>query len=102
MTRYRAVFNDEVIADSDDVVLVEGNAYFPLSTVRADVLQRSPMKSLCFWKGVASYYNLELNGVRERGAAWTYRHPSPLARSIKDRVAFWGSVQVETAEELSR
>jgi uncharacterized protein (DUF427 family) len=96
------VFNGEVIADAEDVVLLEGNVYFPLSSVRREVLQPSRMKSLCFWKGVASYYNVEVNGVRDRHAAWIYRHPSPLARAIKDRVAFWGGVQVSVEDKLSR
>ncbi|MGI8867356.1 MAG: DUF427 domain-containing protein [Mycobacteriales bacterium] len=102
VSRYQAVFNGQVIADSDDVVLLEGNVYFPLAAVRGDVLRRSRAKSLCFWKGIASYYTVEVGGARTRAAAWTYRHPSPLARSIKDRVAFWGGVQVSAVDELSR
>ena len=102
MTTYRAIFHDAVIAESDDAVIVEGNVYFPLEAVRFDVLRPSRMKSLCFWKGVASYYTLDANGISEKYAAWTYRHPSPLARAIKNRVAFWGGVRVEAVEESRR
>lgn len=90
----QAVFNGQVIASSDDTVLVEGNHYFPLDSVRPESLRKSRMKSLCPWKGVASYYTVEVGGVTGRDAAWTYRHPSPLARRIKNRIAFWGPVQV--------
>lgn len=82
------------IAESDDVVTVEGNAYFPLASVRPDLLSRSRLKTLCPWKGVASYYTLTVAGRRIPHAAWEYRHPSPLARRIKGRVAFATPVDV--------
>ena len=90
----RAVFNGQVIASSDDTVVVEGNHYFPLDSVRPEVLRASRTKSLCPWKGVASYDSVQAGGVSGRDAAWTYRHPSPLARRVKNRVAFWGPVRV--------
>jgi uncharacterized protein (DUF427 family) len=102
MPRYQAVFHDEVIADTEDAVLLEGNVYFPLAAVRPDILRPSHAKSLCFWKGIATYYTVEVDGARDRSAAWTYRHPSPLARSIKNRVAFWGNVHVEPVEAPAR
>lgn len=90
----QAVVNDQVIATSDDTVLVEGNHYFPLESVRPGVLHMTRTKSVCPWKGVAGYYPVEQDGVIEKDAAWTYRHPAPFARRIKDRVACWGSVRV--------
>ncbi len=90
----QAMFNGQVIATSDDTVVVEGNHYFPLDSVRPEVLRASRTKSLCPWKGVASYYTVEVGGITGPDAAWTYRHPSPLARRIKNRVAFWGPVRV--------
>lgn len=82
------------IASSDDIVDVEGNAYFPLSDVDSTVLTPSRTRTLCPWKGIAGYYTLDVDGAVLRNAAWTYRHPSPLARRIKDRVAFTGVVDV--------
>ncbi len=82
------------IATSDDVVNVEGNAYFPLSDVDPAVLTPSRTRTLCLWKGIAGYYTLDVDGAVLRNAAWTYRKPSPLARRIKDRVAFTGVVDV--------
>lgn len=90
----QAVFNGRVIADSDATVVVEGNHYFPLSSVVDGVLRPTRSKSLCPWKGMAGYYAVEIDGVSCADAAWTYRHPSPLARRIKDRVAFWREVSV--------
>ena len=95
---YRAIFNYRVIAQSSQVVLLEGNVYFPTGSVRQDFLQRSRAKSLCPWKGIASYYTVTVDGQTGRNAAWTYRHPSPLARRIKNHVAFWGGVVVEECE----
>ncbi len=89
-----AVVAGRVVARSEDTVVVEGNHYFPLESVTEGVLHRSRMKSVCPWKGVASYYTVQAGGAVVNNAAWTYRHPSPLARRIKNRVAFYPSVDV--------
>jgi uncharacterized protein (DUF427 family) len=90
----RAVFNGVTIARSDEAIVVESNHYFPPESVDPSVLQRSWMKSLFYWKGVASYYHVEAGGERSPNAAWTYRHPPPWIRKIKNHVAFWNGVQV--------
>lgn len=92
-----AVFNDRVLAHSEDTVRVEGNVYFPPDSVQWQHLTETHARSLCFWKGVAGYFTVDVDGVRLRNAAWTYRHPSPLARRIKNHVAFWNGVQVRPA-----
>lgn len=90
----RAVWNGVTIAQSDDTIVVEGNHYFPLQSVDPNLLSESRMKSVCPWKGVASYYHVEVDGERNTDAAWTYRRPYPWIRKIKNRVAFWGGVEV--------
>ncbi|WP_353649974.1 DUF427 domain-containing protein [Nakamurella sp. A5-74] len=97
-----ATYEGRVIARSKDTVVVEGNHYFPLSDVDEQYLTATRSKSLCPWKGVASYYTVQVDGSASRNAAWTYRHPSPLARRIKNRVAFWGDVAVRDAGADSR
>lgn len=97
MTTYVASLNDTVIARSDQTVVIEGNRYFPPGSIVEEHFTRTKMKSLCLWKGIASYYTLTVNDVRQRNAAWTYRHPSPLARTIKNHVAFWDTVSVTEA-----
>lgn len=82
------------IAESSDIVTVEGNAYFPLSAVREGVLTSTASKSLCLWKGMASYFDVTVEGATLKNAAFEYRRPSPLARRIKGRVAFWNGVTV--------
>ena len=94
MTVVEAVFNGTVIARSEHTIYLEGNHYFPLEAVNPDYLRRSRAKSLCPWKGIASYYSVDVDDATGRNAAWTYRHPSPLARKIKNHVAFWGAVDV--------
>ena len=90
----RATWNGQVIAESDDTVVVEGNHYFPKDAVRAEVLVASPTTSVCHWKGTASYYTLSVNGEQNPDAAWYYPEPKGAAAEIKDRVAFWKGVQV--------
>lgn len=92
-----AVFNGQVIARSDQTQVLEGNQYFPLEDVDQRFLTASRTRSLCPWKGLASYYTVEVDGQRDVNAAWTYRHPSPLARRIKGHIAFWGNVLVREA-----
>lgn len=90
----RAVWNDTVIAESDDTVVVEGNHYFPRSSVRDDVLVESDTHTTCPWKGEASYFSLAVDGETNRDAAWYYPQPKSAAAEITDRVAFWKGVTV--------
>ena len=90
----KATYQGETIAESDETVFLDGAHYFPPAAIRDGHLQRTRMKSLCPWKGVASYYTVSAGASSSRNAAWTYRHPSPLARRIKNHVAFGGSVEV--------
>jgi uncharacterized protein (DUF427 family) len=90
----RAVWNGVVLAESDETKVVEGNHYFPPESVDRRYLKPSARKSLCFWKGIASYYTVEVGGERNTYAAWTYRHPLPWIRKIRDHVAFWNGVDV--------
>ena len=89
-----AIWNDTVIADSDDTVVVEGNHYFPCSDVRMEFLEENPRTTNCPWKGTAHYYDLVVDGSGNPGAAWYYPDPKQAASDIKDRIAFWRGVQV--------
>ena len=93
--RYRATWNDAVLAESAETVAVEGNQYFPLSDVRQDYLRPSDTHTTCPWKGVASYYDVVVGDQVNQDAAWYYANPSPAASGIKGRVAFWRGVKVE-------
>ena len=90
----KAMWNDIVIAESDDTVVVEGNHYFPLNAVTPGVLKTSATTSNCPWKGTANYYTLLAGGKENIDAAWYYAKPSDKAAAIKDRVAFWKGVTV--------
>jgi uncharacterized protein (DUF427 family) len=91
----RAVWNGQTIAESDDIVTVEGNAYFPASALRQDLIVPSEHTSVCGWKGTAQYYSLRVDGQSNANAVWYYPDPKPAAAQIKDRVAFWKGVKVE-------
>ena len=94
MSTYVATVNDTLVARSDRTVVIEGNRYFPPDSIVDEHFTRTRMKSLCPWKDVASYYTITVDRVARRNAAWTYRHPSPLARKIKNHVAFWDAGSV--------
>jgi uncharacterized protein (DUF427 family) len=89
-----ASWNGEVLAESDDIVTVEGNAYFPRSSLREDVLRPSDTHTVCPWKGTASYYSVEVRGQVNPDAVWYYPEPKKAAAQITDRVAFWKGVEV--------
>jgi len=89
----KAIWNDKVIAESDETVFIEGNHYFPVSSVNQELLKESGTHSVCPWKGTASYYHLEVDGVENADAAWYYPTPSDAAQPIKDHIAFWKGVQ---------
>ena len=95
--RYQAKWNGVVIAESDDTVVVEGNQYFPVESVVASSIRPSETHTTCHWKGVASYYDVVVDGKVNSDAAWYYPEPSQAAANIKDRVAFWHGVKVEPA-----
>lgn len=90
----KATWHGETIAESDDIVTVEGNAYFPASSVRANVLTASTHTSSCPWKGIAHYHSLSVGGEVNQNAAWYYPEPKAAAAEIKGRVAFWKGVMV--------
>lgn len=90
----KAIWNGAVLAESEETIYLEGNHYFPPDSIDCHYLQPSRMWSVCPWKGLAGYYTIEVDGERNRNAAWAYRHPFPWIRKIRDHVAFWGGVEV--------
>jgi uncharacterized protein (DUF427 family) len=90
----KAIWNEKVIAESDNTVVVEGNHYFPADTINTQFFQESSMSSVCHWKGTASYYDVVVDGEVNKGAAWYYPEPKDAAANIRDYVAFWRGVQV--------
>ncbi len=90
----KAVWKNTVIAESDDTVMVEGNHYFPESSLKREFISFSNHKTSCPWKGQASYYSINVNGDLNPDAVWYYAEPKEAAANIKGRVAFWKGVQV--------
>ena len=90
----KAIWNGQNLAESDDIVTIEGNAYFPVDSLNKDFFQDSGTHTVCPWKGTASYYSLSVDGKQNPDAAWYYPAPRDAAKVIKDRVAFWKGVEV--------
>lgn len=92
----KAIWNNVVLAESDQTEMVEGNFYFPPHSINREYFKESSHHTTCFWKGVASYYTIEVNGQKNENAAWYYPNPQEAASNIKDYVAFWRGVKVES------
>lgn len=91
----KAIWNGAVLAESDQTEIVEGNHYFPPDSINRQYFRENDKHSVCPWKGTASYYDIEVNGQVNRGAAWYYPSPKPAAANITGYIAFWRGVQVE-------
>lgn len=98
----KAIWNGVVLADSDKTVVVEGNHYFPPESINRHYFQASESHTVCPWKGVASYYDVAVEGQVNRNAAWYYPDPKPAANNIKGYIAFWKGVKVESEQEKAR
>ncbi len=90
----KAIWNGEVIAESHETKVVEGNNYFPPSSLKKNYFTNAETKSVCPWKGEASYYSINVNGKLNEDAAWYYPTPSSAVGHIKDYVAFWKGVEI--------
>jgi uncharacterized protein (DUF427 family) len=92
----KVIWDGVVLAESDQTVVVEGNHYFPPDSIHREYFKESALHTTCPWKGVASYYSLDVNGKVNPDAAWYYPQPKPAASEIKDHVAFYrNKVQIE-------
>lgn len=98
MPKTTASWNGQIIAASDHCIQVEGNAYFPQDSVAMKFFKTNANTSLCSWKGTASYFDVEVDGKTNAGAAWIYREPMAAAAAIKNYVAFWKGVEVKGKE----
>ena len=91
----KAIWENTIIAESNRTIEVEGNQYFPPDSLKQEYLKPNDQHTTCPWKGLASYYDIEINGKKNSSAAWYYPDPKPAAKQIKDHVAFWRGVKVE-------
>lgn len=90
----KAIWNGQVIAESDDTLVVENNHYFPAESIDKAYFKESDTHTTCPWKGVANYYTVEVGGESNKDAAWYYPSASDLAKNIEGYVAFWKGVEV--------
>lgn len=92
----KAIWNGVVLAESDHCEMVEGNYYFPPDTINQEYFQPSDTHTTCSWKGVANYYTVVVDGQENKDAAWYYPEPKEKANNIKNYIAFWRGVKVES------
>ena len=90
----KAIWENTVLAESEKTVVVEGNHYFPPDSIKREFYKPSATHTTCPWKGVASYYSIDIGGKVNADAAWYYPEPKDAAKQIKDHVAFWRGVKV--------
>ena len=91
----KAIWNDQVIAESDETIVIENNHYFPADSVKKEFFKDSSTHTTCPWKGVASYFTIDVNGKQNPDAAWYYPETKTAAKGIEGYVAFWKGVKVE-------
>jgi len=91
----KAVWNGKVLAKSDRTIVIEGNHYFPPETIRTEFFQESSTHTICPWKGTASYYDIRVEGLTNKDAAWYYPQPKEAAKEIEGYIAFWRGVRIE-------
>ncbi len=89
----RASWNNAIIAESEDIIEIEGNPYFPIGSIARQYFTESDTTTTCPWKGVASYFHIEVDGKVNEDAAWTYKEPKQGAEALKGRIAFWRGVE---------
>lgn len=92
----KAIWNGAVVAESDHTEVVEGNHYFPPETIKQQYFQPSSTHTSCPWKGVASYYDIQVDGQVNKDAAWYYPTAKEKAKNIEGYIAFWRGVKVES------
>ncbi|MEZ6141321.1 MAG: DUF427 domain-containing protein [Zavarzinella sp.] len=90
----KAIWNNQVIAESSETVVVEGNHYFPPDSIIREHFQPSDTHTVCGWKGTASYYHVVVDGKTNPDAAWFYPETKDAANNIRGYVAFWKGIQV--------
>jgi uncharacterized protein (DUF427 family) len=90
-----AKWNGVILADSDRTITIEANLYFPPDSVKKEYLRETNTHSTCPWKGVATYYDVIVEGKINKEAAWLYPEPKPAAKEIMNYVAFWKGVEVK-------
>jgi len=90
----KAIWNNEIIAESDETIMIEGNHYFPPASVKKEFLKASDHHTTCPWKGEASYYSIAVDGQINKEAAWYYADPKYAAKKISGYIAFWKGVEI--------
>ncbi|HCX22370.1 MAG: hypothetical protein CMB80_07290 [Flammeovirgaceae bacterium] len=91
----KAFWNNQLLADSNDTIVIEGNHYFPADSINEEFFVKSDTHTVCPWKGTASYYTLQVDGSENKDAAWYYPETKELAKNIEGYVAFWKGVEVK-------
>jgi uncharacterized protein (DUF427 family) len=92
----KAIWNKQVLAESEETIVVENNHYFPPDSIKKEFFKSSDTHTNCPWKGQASYYSLEVKGKENSDAAWYYPKASDLAKNIEGYIAFWKGVEIKS------
>lgn len=91
----KAIWNNQIIAESNETIIIENNHYFPSDSIKAELFVESNTHTTCPWKGEASYKSINVNGEINKDAAWYYPNPKDAAKEIKGYFAFWKGVKIE-------
>jgi len=97
----KAIWNGTVIAEApkEALIRIEGNWYFPPEAIKKEYFTNSDHKTVCHWKGEASYYDVTVNGQKNDFGAWYYHEPKEgsierVRKDFTDYVAFWNGIEI--------
>lgn len=90
----KAIWNNQIIAESDETIVVEGNHYFPEDSINKEFFKGSDTFTVCPWKGRASYYTVAVGDEVNQDSAWYYPEPKERAKQIQNYIAFWRGIEV--------
>ncbi|QDT95746.1 DUF427 domain-containing protein [Gimesia aquarii] len=91
----KAIWNEAVLVESDDVITIDGDVYFPLESVNSNFLKKSSSTSTSPYKGKAFFYDVIVNDKMNRDAAWYYLEPEQEYEQLKNRIAFWKGIELQ-------
>ena len=96
----KATWNGVLLAESNDTIMIEGNHYFPPESAKMEYFEKTETHTTCFWKGLANYYNVVVDGETNKDAAWYYPVPKEgsierVGKDFTNYIAFWRGVEIE-------
>lgn len=90
----KAIWKNQLLAESDDIIRIEGNNYFPFESINKKFFRESDTNTVCPMKGTAYFLDINVEGWVNLDAAWYYPQANKFYSILKGRISFWKGVEV--------